>query len=229
MTRFLVTGCGRSGTGYVANLLTALGLPTGHEAIFNPVNLRGDEVVWPEELPGESSWLGAPFLGCLPPETVVLHQVREPVAVVRSFLRIRFFETPSPYLDFAVEHFPELESGPPEERALRYWIGWNQLVELATELGAGAYHRYRLEDVDAPLVEEILRALDQPLDSDRVREVVEKSPRDYNSRGAKATDTITWSDLERLPLAAEARELAARYGYAGETESGTLAVGPVPA
>ena len=63
ITRFLVTGCGRSGTGYISTTLTSLGCPCGHEVIFRPESLHAvTELHWPPVLPGESSWLGAPFI-----------------------------------------------------------------------------------------------------------------------------------------------------------------------
>ena len=40
---------------------------------------------------GDSSWLAVPFLGQLPPGTVVIHVVREPSAVIRSLVATRFF------------------------------------------------------------------------------------------------------------------------------------------
>jgi hypothetical protein len=85
---FVVTGCARSGTGYTATLLSTLGVPCTHEALFSPYTQHFDGFPEPG---GDSSWLAVPFLGELPPGTVVLHQVRRPDAVVSSLLGIRFF------------------------------------------------------------------------------------------------------------------------------------------
>ena len=120
MKRFLVTGCARSGTGYIATLLTALGVPCGHERVFNPLTLgKGDELLWPDASPGESSWLAAPFIPNLPEEVLILHQVRETVAMIRSKVRTRFFEVPTWYKSFAERVCPELLNGSPTERAMR--------------------------------------------------------------------------------------------------------------
>src|SRR5260221_13550573 len=144
--RFLVTGAGRSGTGYIANVLTALGCLTGHEDIFGPKKLRdAEEILWPPNVPGDSSWLGAPYLDALPQGTVVLHQVREPVANVRSSLRIRFFRTPSWYRSFAEQHAPTLLLGSEPERCLRYWLEGNRMAAPARTKPGPEDFRYRLE------------------------------------------------------------------------------------
>ena len=85
---FVVTGCARSGTAYIARLLTALGIECGHEAVFTPYTRHFDGF---GAVRGDSSWLAVPFLDELPAGTVVLHQVRHPDAVVRSLIGIRFF------------------------------------------------------------------------------------------------------------------------------------------
>src|SRR3546814_5089431 len=54
MTRpFLITGLGRSGTGWAAAIMTAHGYPTGHEVVFGP-NGPG-RFVQPD-----SSWMAVP-------------------------------------------------------------------------------------------------------------------------------------------------------------------------
>ena len=90
VTRFVVTGCARSGTGYISQLLTELGARTEHERVFDPFTTRFER--WGRS-PGESSWLAVPFLDELPDDVVVLHQVRHPADVIRSLLGIEFFAT----------------------------------------------------------------------------------------------------------------------------------------
>src|SRR5689334_5762287 len=89
--RVLITGCARSGTGYLAALLTELGLECGHERVFAPRTVRGSTPTWPDGVRAESSWLAAPYLAHLPKGTAVVHLVRHPLAVMRSNLRIGFF------------------------------------------------------------------------------------------------------------------------------------------
>lgn len=112
---YLVTGTGRSGTVYMARLLTSVGIQCGHEAIFDWQGIRGaerrlsgeqqieasyasrtrwDNGKWvplekwldTEEIQAESSYLAAPFLKEKLLEGVpVIHVVRDPIKVINSF------------------------------------------------------------------------------------------------------------------------------------------------
>jgi len=106
--KVLVTGTGRCGTNFMANLLTSLGHPCGHEAVFTPAGwtlageiLRGR--IRPEnseiskagtilseymELVGDSSYMAAPYLGRV--DTFVIHVVRNPMHVVASLIGDKF-------------------------------------------------------------------------------------------------------------------------------------------
>lgn len=113
--RYLITGTGRCGTVYMARFLTSLGIPCGHEAIFDwrgyrwaEKRLKGEvalecssassislingkwkrEPPWvePDQIEAESSYLAAPFLESpLLEEVPIIHVVRHPVKVVNSF------------------------------------------------------------------------------------------------------------------------------------------------
>jgi len=221
--RFLVTGCGRSGTTYAASLLTELGAACGHEQVFRPQEILRGEVVWPDDVPGEASWMGAPFVQGLPEGTVVLHQVREPLAVVRSFLRMRFFEDPSDYPEYlavARAVLPELGAGAPLERALRYWLGWNRLAERAAQTRGLRYLRYRVEDLDLELVAELAAELGHAVPPGQIERALARQPRDLNTRGDRTADPRTWEELALQGTAAElapqVRALAEQYGYGAQ-------------
>lgn len=212
--RFLITGCGRSGTGYTAKLFTALGSRCGHEEIFSLRAVESGRVAWPDTYLGDSSWLAAPFLHELPEGTAVLHQVRDPLAVVRSFVRIRLFETPGAYLDFLAGHFAGIERQAPIEAALRYWDRWNALVEEASEISGLTYRRYRLEEIDAEMIGALLDHVGRPVDAERVRAELEQQPTNYNTRGDRARDDgIDWASLPDSATLRAVRERAIRYGY----------------
>ena len=57
--KYLIVGTGRSGTGYVSQLLTLNGVPCGHEDIFNPWS---NTVPSNNEFLADASWLGAPHI-----------------------------------------------------------------------------------------------------------------------------------------------------------------------
>lgn len=215
MPPFLVTGCGRSGTGYAAALFTALGIPCGHEALFSVGALGSDAPpAWPAEVEGESSWLAAPFFLALPPGTVVLHQVREPLAVIRSFARTRFFEGRHVWKRFAERHAPELARGTPLERCVAYWLCWNQLAASAATHAHLVYRRHRLEDLGVERVAQLCEALGRPRSRERIAAAMARVPRDTNTSGVKDGDSATtWASLPRSGAWSELEQLAARWGY----------------
>ena len=114
--KYIVTGTGRCGTLFMANLLTSMGFPCTHEAIFTPEGLdkakrvirqdepaissrisRGDNLSDYElKLVAESSYMAAPFLKQFDAE--VIHVVRNPSGVVASMISDSFknFANPHP-------------------------------------------------------------------------------------------------------------------------------------
>lgn len=192
-------------------MLNQSGVPTGHETVYNPTSLgSGNLPDWPPHLVGEASWLATPFAGALPEPTMILHQVRHPLAVVRSFVRIRFFEEPSAYLDFVNAHDPEVCRGPIVQRAVNYWLRWNAVAERATIERGGT--RHRLEDVT---VGELQQLVDRcGLVAQSLRTAFEGVSATTNTRGDRGLDhQISAEDLLALPNGDELREVSHRYGY----------------
>src|SRR5690349_10525286 len=135
---FLVVGSGRSGTRYAAELFTALGIPCGHEAMFAEPDRRATLV-------GDASFGAVAFLPEF--EGVVFHQVRHPLAVLRSILATGFFTDPGTYVayrELIEATLPDITRlASPIEKAMHYIVGWNRLCEEAASL------RWRVEDLDA--------------------------------------------------------------------------------
>jgi hypothetical protein len=119
MLKVIVTGVGRSGTTFLAKLLTSMNLPCGHESIFD----YSDEKIIKERLldpkkrvlsivskrngkgwidvsktQAESSYLAVPYLDW--PEldnTKIIHVFRNPVKVARSFIKdFNYFSSKEP-------------------------------------------------------------------------------------------------------------------------------------
>ncbi len=216
---FVVSGSGRSGTGHTAAVLTALGAPCGHEAVFHPGNRVGTSAssvrrAWPRNIAGDASWFAGPFLGRLPEGTTVLHQVREPLAVIRSLLRSGMLDAAAPHRPFAQEFVPELALGGPTVRAMRYWIEWNRMVEAAGDYDDLRYRRHKLEDLDVDGVIALGEFLGLERRRDVVQRVLDSRPRDLNTRGDKRRDAaVTWESLPKGALLDELVELARSYGY----------------
>lgn len=219
--KFLVTGCSRSGTAYAATLLSAAGIRTRHERVFNISRL--DRRVPATSLPfwddheGESSFLAVPFLAELPAGSAVLHQVRDPIEVVRSHAGLRFFAepyTPSVYLAF---NHPEIirligetcpgvfEDDDEIKRCMRYWTMWNRTIEEGAR-SRHRYFRYRVEDVGPELLQEIVAFLREDVPRDRLDAALAYASPSTNSR--PRDESIDWS---RLPKGeGRAREARAR-------------------
>lgn len=215
--RLLLTGCGRSGTNYTANLLTSLGVLCGHERVFSLRNVLCGEAVWPADVPAESSWLGAPYLAHLPAGVVVLHQVRAPLDVLRSLERVGLFSGEDAYREFAERHMTR--RGPCAgagslELGLRYWDEWNALVEEGARAAGRDYRRFRLDEVRPEFLRALLAELGYERSSERVEAAFAAVSPDANTRGDKSGDAaLTWAALPEgeLKRAVEAR--AAAYGF----------------
>ena len=173
--QYLVTGMPRSGTVYMARLLSSVGLMCGHESIFALGGIEGaikalsdkyvKTSVVSNDVPeswfnhrtqvAESSYLAAPFLdhSCLA-DTKIIHVVRNPLLVISSLLLdVDFFKEKGqiPYLDFVYKHLPELKKINNEiERITAYYVWWNNIIEQKS-LGK-QYLRLKVgESVGSPL------------------------------------------------------------------------------
>lgn len=200
---FVVVGTPRSGTGFTSKLFNALGVPCGHEQYFT----TSQQTILDSnfELFGDSSWLAAPFLQALPPNTRILHQVRNPLATIDSLLftgHLQLDLKANPYIDFIKRHTPFPSSLlTPLERAVYFWWYWNRLIEMGS--AGKPYHRYQLETLNP---EELMCEINQP-PSGLFVEAALAVPKNYNTRGKPplvATAT---------QLSPEARNLAEAYGY----------------
>jgi hypothetical protein len=126
---FVITGCGRSGTKYVAHVLRACGVDAGHEDWFYPGGPRRSG------LDGDVSWLAVPALEARAWAGPTVLVTRHPVACVRSLVGTWFLTADgSPHTAFALEHEPELAELPPVERAVEWWVRWNTRAARLAEL-----------------------------------------------------------------------------------------------
>jgi hypothetical protein len=141
--RAVITGTGRSGTGYMSRLVTEAGthVTCGHEGWFREL---GDRI---PGLDVDSSWLALPHIEARTWSGPVVHVVRHPVATVASLLRTEFFGmvVDAPYPQFALAHsLPAryaLEDIGPVAAAVEFWADWNARCAAAANLTV------RLEDV----------------------------------------------------------------------------------
>jgi len=215
----------------MANLLSKLGLPCGHERIFNIwrichiENFEDPMIAFhnPDTKQGDASFLSIPYLDQLPAGTVVLHQIRNPLKVIQSHMGIRFFADPYvPSMNLAEEH-PQILSfigahcakiiaGETEiQRCMRYWYLWNRLAERARDKPGLIYMRYRIEELDIPLLENILKRISPDFRANNYDDALQSISKKTNTR---ARDEY-WT-LDNLPPGDDKNqvlEAARSYGY----------------
>jgi hypothetical protein len=141
--RMVIVGPGRSGTRHTAALLTACGVPCGHEQVANPSTiLRGGQPDWGDRLV-EASWMAsheprqwAPLVGL---------QLRHPLRVAASRLAYGTFRAEAATVDsrtyqrVIARQFPWVLRRPTEESRILAHL-------LATTSPAAADLIWRVED-----------------------------------------------------------------------------------
>lgn len=124
---FLITGCGRSGTGWAAALFTALGYPCGHESVFNTttggLGTAASNLARPD-----SSWLAVPYAHRLPEGTPVLRLIRNPYAVVQSAMAKGFLsDMTDPFARYVHRHRPDITFTPDHLGRVIRWVAlWDE-------------------------------------------------------------------------------------------------------
>lgn len=169
--KYIFTGTGRCGTGYVAALLTEAGYPCGHEEVFGPGTAATTS--WSDtlgktdhRLKHESSWYA---LGTCTYVNVV-HVTRNPDDVVRSLCATRVFEDlTGGYGAIHARILPLLRRVSHPQDRVWCWLSF-------------AYERYRYAeswDVSEPVgkLAEICG-----FDAEKLERAAEVVPKDVNSR-----------------------------------------------
>lgn len=199
--RFVITGTGRSGTGFMAQVVQACRLRCGHEELFTPNGRVPDPY-----LRGDSSWMAAPALDRF--TGYVLHAVRHPLDVINSFVGIGFFDEDvdhGAYREYARQHAPEVfELESPVERAMAFYVAWNRMIEPR------AHHRVRIEDVTGNDLYQMIHyagAMHAPWE---IQAAVDRTDRNQNSRRRAE---LSWQDLPAGDLKDDLELMAKEYGY----------------
>jgi len=218
-TRFVITGCHRSGTLYTASVMRELGISCGHEFFFRP----GAECdLGPPPPRGDASWCAAPHLDRLPPGTLVFHQVRHPLAVIRSSLaRTTLFSRRARgatrrFKVFMEGHCPAAAVGDSLTRCLSYWVSWNRMIESNAVRSGLPYIRYCIESLNADTLREMLSAISESPRRDALDEALQSVPKDANQKRIRHRPSldIVWEDIPAGEMKQRAESLALLYGYA---------------
>ena len=190
--KILITGCGRSGTGYAAKALQALGLQVGHETEGEHGTSDWHAVTWPGDR--------------LRQYGLILHQVRHPLKVIASWHAVH--HTAYDYVE-ETSPFKIGTSDSMIRRASNYWIYWNL---LASTISVRTYQLEKLaQDLPGILAAHGVEGLDWSS--------LSGVPQDYNARlnQYKSGGGLTWERVERdsCHLIPRLKFLADRWGYEG--------------
>lgn len=189
--RFVVASTGRSGSGYISEVLTRAGIKCGHEAYFNPFGERTEGLV------GDSSWCAVPDIHHYP--GVVFHQVRHPLDVITSL--VRFPTDPEIYRSWQCRLFDD--PGDPIVYGMLDWITYNRRIEEY------AVTRWQVERVDLAVLRCVSETLDLPLTDPE--DALASVPKDWNRH--RPDGRLGWWDLPDGALKNEMQQMAVRYGY----------------
>lgn len=123
--KLIITGCGHSGTRYIAAVLEAAGFNVGHEFLTRPTGVFLPKKMQEGQI--EVSWTAAGHLDKFP-GTEVWQITRNPLDVANTFFHRDFFsKVGEDYRDFAAnQKGVSLGDTHPE---LDYWLDWNAIVE----------------------------------------------------------------------------------------------------
>lgn len=190
----LITGCGRSGTFYITEVLRNCGLDLRLETLGEYGSASWLMAFDAESVPHDrDSRVGVHF-------SHVFHQVRHPLKVIASF-RANTFPRAWPYIHACI---PEIHDEDPFlVKCAKYWYYWNLKVDQEAEW------TYRIEDIE-DVWDEFQERLNVKLDPN----VFKNIPKNRNH--ISETENITWEDLRLAlddTLFQNIRDLAQHYGY----------------
>lgn len=192
--RFLITGCARSGTLFMTQVLIKCGLKVKHEC-----RAEDGVVSWLMAVDSEKTPYGPPYKA--EDYAYIFHQVRCPLKTIASV----YSNEPPDSWAFIEEHLPQIHHKDSKlVKCVKYWIYWNKAAEEK------ALFTYRLEDA-----EEALAKMSIVLGRELSPEALKLVPKDTNHR----LDYIVfydWKYMEELlpkPLFLEFKKAAVRYGY----------------
>lgn len=189
--RLIFTGTGRSGTGYVSQLMNEIGIKCGHENVFSPQAVLRRELIDWQDYQADSSWLAVPMLPYKKETDRVVLIVRPMKDVVASLLSLGFATRADQYHAVIQETTPmTFAAQEPLERAVNHWVRWNLSAAIyADEI------RW-LEHINEDRLGTWADYLDQfPTDSEIENAFQNVDQRHNNKDGEKESVDIDWDSL----------------------------------
>ena len=192
--KLLITGCGRSGTMYLANLLNAAGIKTAHES-----NIARYGYGAGDDYDIDVNWMRASKLNGKDLGYEVIQVVRHPLLVASSFKHMNFFETVGVHMQ-AVEELLGKDIRNREYPELDYWIDWN------TYISKYADYRFDIASVDRDWIHRMIHIYGGEFTENTEIALKKRNTNTLNK------DYIVYN-LANYDRAGELTELAAKYGY----------------
>lgn len=197
--KFIISSTGLSGTRWISQVFTALGLRCGHEfhlcAKYMPR--------WHPAIVAESSWASAPLLGLF--KCPVFHQVRHPLGFINSNTKMVAVTPgdPSKFSQFWSRYCTDLDPSGGIRTAMQIYIQWNLMIEKHAVL------RWRLEDLNGEVLSQACHLAGGQQTPDECQQTIARTP----PSNSKKKHTYTASDLPDCPELVELQDMAKRYGY----------------
>ena len=192
---FLITGCPRSGTGFISKVLSQLSLSVGHETygddgVVNCFFAVDTKLIQPWATDNLS--VNDYNFDC------VLHQVRNPLDCISSCyfcLHEKSWKFFSNFIDFSSENLLL--------KSMELWYNWNLLCEKK------AIYTYRVENINF----EIYKIMNLISKSENIKLNIDNVSTNTNSYGKHKK--FTWEELYNCDknLTDKIRNMAVKYGY----------------
>ena len=160
-----------------------------------------------------------PYVRYFPSDTLIFHQIREPLGFIRSRLRkgltrVSLYNRYCPSCSHLSSR-AAFDTFSKEDQAAylaNLWIDWNEMVERSAKVRGLTYHRYLLSELDSDFVHWMLQEIQAVASLEKVRSAFDALPRNIHSWGT-TDQTITWKTVPE-PTRSRLETVADRYGFA---------------
>lgn len=226
--RFVIAACSHSGTTWISKVLTDCGLPCSHERVFDLAG-RYNPQLW---ILGDASLAAAGHLSAVPPRTLILHQVRNPLQTITGWvMAMEMFDDPRQFY-----HTWEGQHGYgsllrryswPLGLSAAYWCAHNRRIRNEAETARNSkpgigYLQYRLEAVNEDFITWLGQLLGRSISVETAHRALNAVPKrvkaeeqssEYRQRRA-ARELRSFDELpNEKGLREQVRTLAQLYGY----------------
>lgn len=193
--RYVIASTGRSGSNWIAKVLSDCGLRCGNEKYWNPEGHHEPNLM------GDSSWMSAPDLRRRP-GLVRVHQVRHPLDVARSLAG--GWRWDDAYGRIRRKYLPDL-TGEPLIDAPKIVLQWNKMIEPHCE------RQWQVEAIDEDDILWLAGKIGAQVEVDHVAEVLNSVPTTIRQHDSRRD--LRWEDFPDVIDREALMLMALRYGY----------------